>query len=99
MAQAKTAHSLEIKKAIIPILNRHNVARAGLFGSYARGTMGKDSDVDILISFKGKKTLLDLIGLKQELEDRLRRKVDVLTYKSIHPLLKNRILGEEVRIL
>jgi hypothetical protein len=43
--------------------------------------------------------LLDLAGLKIELEEKLKRDVDVLTYKSIHPLLRERILKEKVDIL
>lgn len=99
MANAGQIKKTDLKRVIIPILNKHGVAKAGLFGSYARGTSNEGSDVDVLIRFKGRKTLLDLIGLKQELEDRLNKKVDVLTYRSIHPLLKKRILKEEVRIL
>ncbi len=85
-------------KIIIPILKRYGVVKAGLFGSFVRGEARKSSDIDILIQFKGRKSLLDLVGLKLELEGRLKRKVDVLTYNSIHPLLKDRILKEEVRI-
>ena len=98
MADVRHIGKLDLK-AVIPLLNRHEVARAGLFGSYARGTETKSSDVDILVRFRGRKTLLDLIGLKQALEDSLRRKVDVLTYKSIHPRLRERVFKEEVRIL
>ena len=97
------AHALLLRKNITrkirPILKRNGVAKAGLFGSYARGEAKKRSDVDILIQFRGRKSLLDLVGLQQELEEKLKKKVDVLTYKSIHPLLKERILKEEVKIL
>ncbi len=99
MANAGQIKKTELKRVIIPVLNKYGVAKAGLFGSYARGTANKGSDVDVLVRFRGRKTLLDLIGLKQELEDRLNKKVDILTYRSIHPLLKKRILKEEVRIL
>ena len=86
-------------KQIIPTLKRNDVIKAGLFGSFARGEAKKKSDVDILIKFKGRKSLIDLAGLEIELENKLGKKVDLLTYSSIHPLLKKRILGEEVRIL
>ncbi|MEW6063462.1 MAG: nucleotidyltransferase family protein [Nanoarchaeota archaeon] len=88
-----------IKKKIIPILKHYGVVKAGIFGSFVRGEARKNSDVDILVQFKGDKSLLDLVGLKLELEDNLKRKVDILTYNSLHPLLRDRILGEEVRIL
>ena len=93
------AEITNLKKKIIPILKRNNVVKAGIFGSFARGEAKKSSDIDILIEVKAKKfSLLDLIRLEMELEKKLKRKVDLLTYKSIHPLLKNRILSEEVRI-
>lgn len=88
-----------LKKIIVPILKKNDVTKAGIFGSYARGEQKKKSDVDLLIRFKGRKNLLDVIGIKQDLEEKLRKKVDVLTYGSIHPLLKERILKEEKRIL
>lgn len=87
-----------LKMAIIPILKKNDVVKAGIFGSYARGEAKKSSDIDIVIQFKGRKSLLDLVGVKQDIEDRLKRKADVLTYDSIHPLLRKIILKEEVRI-
>ncbi len=88
-----------LKKIIVPILRRNNVIRAGIFGSYARGEERKGSDIDILIKFRGKKSLLDLSGLKIDLEERLGKKVDLAEYLVVHPLLKERIKKEEVRIL
>ncbi len=99
MTPKREARLNEIKKAIIPILKRNGVVRAGIFGSYARGEEKKSSDLDILIEFKGKKSLFDLSGLEIELEKMLGRKVDVITYNSIHPLLRERILKEEVPVL
>ncbi len=84
---------------ILPLLRRNGIIHAGIFGSAVRGEMKKGSDIDILIKFRGKKSLLDLVGIKQDLEQRLKRKVDVVEYSAIHPFLKNRILKEEVRIL
>jgi len=88
-----------LKNKIIPILQRNDVKRAAVFGSFVRGEQKEDSDIDILVEFKGEKSLLDLAGLKIELEEALNRKVDVLTYNSLHPLLKDRILREQKVIL
>ncbi|MBI2044965.1 nucleotidyltransferase family protein [Candidatus Pacearchaeota archaeon] len=87
----------EIKRKIVRVLKKNGVARAGIFGSYARGEQKKNSDIDILIEFND--SLLTLIGIEMELERALRRKVDLLTYGGIHPLLKEIILNEEVRII
>ena len=88
-----------ITKAALPIMRKNGVIRAGIFGSYARGEEKKKSDIDILIQFKGRKSYFDLVDLKLQLENKLKRKVDLLTYNAIHHLLKKSILGEEVRIL
>jgi predicted nucleotidyltransferase len=87
------------KKIILNILKKHDVKRASLFGSIVREEMTEQSDIDILIEFKGEKSLLDLAALKIELEEVLKCQVDVVTYNSLHPLLKNQILAEQVEIL
>lgn len=89
----------QIKDKIIPILRRYGVKKAAIFGSFVRGEERKDSDIDILVEFEGEKSLLDLAGLKIDLEEALGRKVDVLTYNSLHPLLRDRILREQKAIL
>lgn len=87
------------KDKILTILKKHEVKRASLFGSIIRDEMSDQSDIDILIEFEGDKSLLDLAALKIELEETLQSKVDVLTYNSLHPLLRNYILAEQVEIL
>ena len=89
----------EIKNRIVPVLKRYDVVRASVFGSFVRGEMEKGSDIDILVEFEGEKSLLDLVALKMELEEVLRREVDVVEYSTIHPLLKERILKEQVMML
>lgn len=88
-----------VREKIIGILHRNNVKKASFFGSIVRGEMTEESDVDLLVEFEGKKSLLDLAHLKNELEDAINRRVDVLTYKSLHPRLKERILAEQVPII
>ena len=91
--------TIEIKEKILNALKQNDVKRAALFGSVVRGELTDESDIDILVEFKGRKSLLDLVGLKLELEEMLKRKVDILTYNSLHPLLKDRILREQEVIL
>ena len=88
-----------VQDAILEILRKNEVKRAAFFGSIVRSEMNEESDIDILIEFEGRKSLLDLSHLKCELEDALNRRVDLLTYKSLHPRLKDRILAEQVPIL
>lgn len=96
----KLAQMRSLKKVISKMLVENGVKRAALFGSFARGDTTKKSDIDIVIEFKGKKkSLFDLVKLKIKLEEKLGRSVDLLTYNSLHPLLKDRILSEQVIIL
>lgn len=91
---------LDIKKKITPILKRHAVKKASVFGSFARGEAQDTSDVDLLIEYKADdKSLFDLINLKTELEEILGRKVDIVTYNSIYWRLRDQILSEQVMIL
>lgn len=70
-----------------------------IFGSYARGEAKKKSDIDILVKFKGKKSLLSIVRVERELQESIGKKVDIVEYSTIHPRLKNQILKEEVPIL
>jgi len=89
----------ELKQKILPILQRYGVKRVGVFGSYVRGDMREDSDIDILVEIDKDMSLLDFVGLKLELEESLGRKVDLVEYSTIKPLLRERILQEQVVIL
>lgn len=93
------AHIEEIKQKILPTLQSYGVKKAGLFGSCVRDEMMKDSDIDILVEIEKDISLLDFVGLKLEIEDVLKRKVDLVEYNTIKPLLKERILSEQVIIL
>src|ERR1700722_3286259 len=89
-----------IKKRVLPILKKHAVKRAAIFGSFARGDAKARSDVDLLIEYKTKdKSLFDLVDLKFELEETLNRKVDLITYSSIYSGIRKQILAEQVVIL
>jgi len=65
-----------------------------VFGSWARGEAGPDSDLDLLINVEPGTSLLDMIGLQQDLEDLVGSKVDVLTEDGISRHVKERILAE-----
>ena len=92
-------HIEQIKRKILPILQRYGVKRVGLFGSCVRGQMTADSDIDILVEIERDISLLDFVGLKLEIEEALNRKVDLVEYNTIKPLLRERILNEQEIIL
>lgn len=81
------------------VLKSHSVKRASLFGSYVRGDNRENSDVDILVELEKGKSLLDLVRLERELSKNLRKKVDLITYKSINPHVKDYILRDTLQIL
>lgn len=87
-----------IKKLIQPILDSYGVVRSAVFGSVARGEANEGSDIDILVELKAGSSLLDLVQLQFDLDKVLGRKVDVLTFNSLHPLLKARVQQEAVRL-
>ncbi|PJA55273.1 hypothetical protein CO165_04450 [Candidatus Roizmanbacteria bacterium CG_4_9_14_3_um_filter_33_18] len=84
---------------IIPILKKYGVLRASLFGSVVRGDTHKNSDVDILVQVPKNKSLFDMMDIQFELEDALKKKVDLVEYDYIKPRLKSQILGEQVQII
>jgi predicted nucleotidyltransferase len=75
-------------------LKKYGVKQIGLFGSFATGRNTNNSDIDILVEFKaGEKTFDNYMDLKFFLEDKLKRKVDLVIEKNIKPELKNEILS------
>ncbi|MBU0459976.1 MAG: nucleotidyltransferase domain-containing protein [Nanoarchaeota archaeon] len=89
----------EIQRKVVPLLKKYGVVRAGIFGSYARGEQKKKSDLDILVEIKKNLSLLDVVGLQLDLQKKLKKKVDLVEYKMVKPLIKKEILQEEVKIL
>lgn len=99
---AKIGIAMDIKKIrekVKPVLKAHAVTRAGLFGSYASGKASKQSDVDILVKLKPQADLLAFIALKLDLEDVLGKKVDLVEYDAVKPMIRKRVLQQEVSLL
>lgn len=83
-----------IQTVIVPHLRRYGVMKADVFGSVARGDATETSDVDLLIKLPKHASLLDYIGLKQDLEDALGCPVDLVEYEAIKPRLKPYIMRD-----
>lgn len=94
-----TATLQTLTNKVLPVLKEAGVTRSSLFGSYVRGDYHKDSDVDILVELPKGNSLLDLVRLEKKLENVLGKKVDLLTYNSVHPLLKDIINKNQLQIL
>lgn len=92
------------KEEIIRILRRYKndfseqygISDIGLFGSAARDEVRQDSDVDVVVHIS-KPDLFMLVGIKNELEERLHRPVDIITYRdNMNQFLKNKIDSEAI---
>jgi len=79
----------------MPVARRYRLQKVAVFGSAARGDMRKKSDVDLLIDVPPGTTLLDLVAMKKDFAERFNREIDVVTYDSLHHLLKDDILREQ----
>jgi predicted nucleotidyltransferase len=83
------------RKKIYEIAERHGVSNIRVFGSVARGEEKKNSDVDLLVKVQNYSKFCTGFGhseFDKKIEKLLHRKVDVITEKSLHPLLKNEII-------
>lgn len=89
----------EIRRKALPILKQAGVTRSAVFGSVVRGEAKGESDIDFLVDLPRGKSLFDLAQLQMDLEKALNKKIDLVTYKSLHPFLRRQILQEQVRIL
>jgi len=86
------------KSDILAIAARHGAKNIRLFGSVARGEDNEASDIDLLVSMEKNRSLYDLIGLQQDIQQILKRRVDVLTDKSINRYLQAQILQEAISL-
>ena len=84
----------EIENKVVSILEKYHVKTIGIFGSYARGDQSPDSDLDVLVNFKERKSLLTLVRIERELSESIGVKVDLLTEQSVSPYLIDRIKSE-----
>ena len=83
---------------IISIAERNGGRKVRIFGSLARGDSGMDSDVDFLIELEPERSLLDIVAIKQDLEDLLQRKVDVVTESAVSPYIRKEIVRQAISL-
>jgi len=89
----------ENREKILEITANHGAFNVRLFGSVARGEDTADSDIDFLIDYDLEKISSWFpVGLVYDLEDLLGRKVDVVSTKSLHEFIKDRILAEAIML-
>lgn len=81
-------------EALTTVCRANDIDYLALFGSVARGEATPESDIDLLVHFSRRKSLLDLVRVEREIAEVLGRDVDLLTEASISPHLREQILRE-----
>ena len=84
------------REQILQIATRHGAHDVGVFGSVAREEAEPASGVDILVRMESGRSLIDLIAVKQDLEDLLDRTVDVVTEASFSPHIRDQVIQSAV---
>ena len=79
---------------MIDICRQNDVSMIVVFGSMARGQAKKKSDIDLIVRFAKRKSLLAMVRLECELSEALNQKVDLLTEAGISPYMRERVLKE-----
>ena len=90
---------IRIIDKIRPVLVRHGVNKAELFGSAARDEMDGKSDVDVLVELPRSSTLFEVVRLRRDLMGLLKREVDVVTYGALSSRLAPFILNDAIKII
>lgn len=81
-------------RELIELCRQNDISRIGVFGSMATGEANDQSDIDLLVEFSTRKSLLALIALERKISAVLGRKVDLLTEAALSPYLRDKIKSE-----
>ncbi|MDY6952126.1 MAG: nucleotidyltransferase family protein [Thermodesulfobacteriota bacterium] len=88
----------EQRENILKIAKAHGATNLKIFGSYARGDEQAGSDIDLLIELEPGRSLLDIIAIKQDIEDMINRRVDVVTAGALSPYIREEIVKEAIAL-
>jgi len=81
-------------RTLIDVCRQNDVAKIGAFGSTVRGEARPDSEIDLIVEFSKRKSLLALVVLERQLTHAPGRKVNLLTEAVLSPYLRDRIMRE-----
>ena len=84
------------KAAILDFVRQHGARSIRVYGSVARGQATDQSDLDLLVEWEPDRSLLDVVGLKQDLEDLLGVAVDIGSERGLHWYIRDEVLREAV---
>jgi uncharacterized protein len=84
---------------ILEAATKHGIGNVRVFGSRARGDATSESDLDLLVEFSDETSLLDVIAFEQELQDLLGIRVETASDRTLHPIIKDRVLAEATPLI
>lgn len=83
---------------LLDVLRRHGVTNPEVFGSAARGDDHEGSDVDLLVDFAPDTSIIDIIGIQQELQDLLGVPVDLIPRSGLKERVRARAAEDLLRL-
>lgn len=86
----------DVAASVRALGERYGVHRIRVFGSFARGEAGPDSDLDLLVEYRPGHGGFAFVDFCEQAEKLLGRKVDVVTEKSLHPRIRDRVLSQAI---
>ncbi|MFQ5981625.1 MAG: nucleotidyltransferase family protein [Candidatus Heimdallarchaeota archaeon] len=84
----------ELFERIVNFLQQYKIKRIAVFGSFARDAETTESDIDLIVEFQERKSLLDLVTIEIALSEAIGIRTDLLTEKSISPYIIDAIKSE-----
>ena len=94
LEKPKTIKTQTIMKKIISILKKNNASMIKVFGSFARGDFDHTSDIDLIVDFSERKSLIDLARIEDELKTETGFNIDLHTENSLSPYIRERVNSE-----
>lgn len=89
----------QYRQLILPVLKRYFIKHAAIFGSFAKGDVNTNSDVDLLIEPGKGFTIFKMLKLEEEISDLIKRKVDLVEFSALKPSIRKEVLSSAINIL
>ena len=93
-APARAIFSDELAARIRALGESHGIRNIRIFGSFARGDAGEHSDLDLLVDYVPGQGGFAFVEFCEGVEALVGRRVDVVTAKSLHPIIRDRVLAQ-----
>jgi predicted nucleotidyltransferase len=88
----------EQRNIILRIAEKHGAYNIRVFGSVARNEENSNSDLDLLVNFESDRSLFDLIGFKNEIEETMKIKVDIVSENGLNKYIRDFILEDAIQL-